>query len=212
VKFVLFCEGWTEKGALPDLLRRWLNSKLPQQVGIQPVRFNGWAEMEKDAANKAKLHLPRMGVIAVIGLLDLYGPSFYRPEHKSVEHRFEFAKRHMEMKANDPRFRQYFAVHDIEAWILSQPGLLPSTVRRKLPGTAGNPETVNFDEPPARLLDRCYREATGRKYKKVTYGAELFRELDPAVVREKCPYFRLMADDLVNMAAKALESSKQRQG
>jgi hypothetical protein len=212
VKFVPFCEGWTEKGALPDFLRRWLNCKLPQQVGIQPVRFNGWTEMYKDVAVKARLHLQKADVIAVIGLLDLHGPTFYRPEHISAGQRHEFAKRHMEAKVDDTRFRQYFAVHDLEAWILSQPSLLPAAVRKKLPGITANPEMINFDEPPARLLDRCYREATQRNYKKVTYGAELFRDLDPVVVREKCPYFRQMADDLVDLAAKALEFQQKGQG
>ncbi len=210
--FVLFCEGWTEKGALPDFLRRWLNCKLPQRVGIQPVRFNGWAEMDKDVAVKARLHLQRSDVIAVIGLLDLHGPSFYLPEHASVKQRIDFAKQRIEAKVNNPQFRQYFAVHDIEAWILSQPALLPSAVRKKLPGTIADPEMVNFDEPPARLLNRCFREATQRNYKKVTYGAELFRDLDPCVVREKCPYFRQMADELVDLATKALESNQQLQG
>ena len=133
--FVLFCEGWTEKGALPDFLRRWLNCKLPQPAGIQPVRFNGWAEMDKDVAVKARLHLQRSNIIAVIGLLDLHGPSFYLPEHASVKQRIDFAKQRIEAKVNNPQFRQYFAVHDIEAWILSQPALLPSAVRKKLPGT-----------------------------------------------------------------------------
>ena len=73
MKFVLFCEGWTEKGALPDFLRRWLNSNLPEKVGIQPVRFNGWAEMVKDSPVKARLHLHSPDVIAVVALLDLVG-------------------------------------------------------------------------------------------------------------------------------------------
>ncbi|MBI4026848.1 MAG: hypothetical protein HY360_17825 [Verrucomicrobia bacterium] len=57
MKFVLFCEGATEMGALPDFLRRWLNSKLSVKVGVQPVGFNGWAEMVKDGPKKAQLHL-----------------------------------------------------------------------------------------------------------------------------------------------------------
>jgi len=207
LKFVLFCEGWTEKGALPDFLRRWLNSKLPKKVGVQPVRFNGWAEMCNDIPIKAGLHLRRPDVIAVIALLDLYGPTFYPDNCTKVSERFEWAKAHLEKKAANPRFHQYFAVHDIEAWILSQPEILPPQVRKKLPGKIANPETVNFDKPPAYLLNRLYEEATGRSYKKRTYGEELFRELDPEAVREKCPYFRKLSDDLLDMAKKALEAT-----
>jgi hypothetical protein len=206
VKFVLFCEGWTEKGALPDFLRRWLDSKLPVKVGVQPVRFNGWAEMAKDSPVKARLHLCRSDVIAVVALLDLHGPTFYPPDRTTVAERYQWAKAHIEKQADQPRFLQFFAVHEIEAWILSQPDLLPPAVRKKLPGKHEKPETVNFDEPPAYLLNRLYVETTGRTYKKRTYGEELFRRLDPQVVWEKCPYFRELADELVNLAKKALGS------
>jgi len=205
MRFVLFCEGWTEQGALPDFLRRWLNSKLPTRVGVQPVRFNGWTEMVKDSRVKAHLHLCNSDIIAVVALLDLYGPTFYPADRTTVAERYEWAKAHLEKKVDHPRFLQHFAVHDIEAWILSQPDVLPPAVRRKLPGKHANPETVNFGEPPAYLLNRLYEEATGRTYKKRTYGEELFRELDPQLVWEKCPYFRRLADDLVKLAKRAIE-------
>lgn len=204
MRFVLFCEGWTEKGALPDFLRRWLDSKLPSKVGVQPVRFNGWAEMVKDIPVKARLHLCRSDVIAVVAPLDLQGPTFYPPDRTTVAERYKWAKAHLEERAQQPRFRQHFAVHEIEAWILSQPEVLPPAVLKKLPGKHVKPETVNFDEPPACLLNRLYVEATGWNYKKRTYGEELFRKLNPQVVWEKCPYFRDLADELVDLAKKAL--------
>lgn len=204
MKFVLFCEGWTEKGALPEFLRRWLNSNLQERIGIQPVRFKGWSELVRESAVKAHLHLRHPDVIAVVALLDLYGPTFYPTDRETVAERVEWAKVHLEEKVNHPRFRQHFAVHDIEAWILSQPEVLPSAVGKKLKNV--NPETVNFDNPPSRLLGRLYEEATGFAFKKRTYGEELFRKLDPRIVREKCPHFRKLADDLLDMARKALET------
>lgn len=204
MKFVLFCEGATEVRALPEFLRRWLNSKLPERIGIQPVRFNGWTELVKDSPTKAHLHLKNPDVIAVVALIDLYGPTFYPPDRKTAEERCEWAKGDLERKVDHPRFRQHFAVHDFEAWILSQPDLLPAAVRKKLPGKVEKPETVNFREPPADLLDKLYTEATNRSYKKTTYGAELFSQLNPQVVREKCPHFRKLADDLIDLATQAL--------
>jgi hypothetical protein len=204
VKFVLFCEGATEKGALPDFLRRWLNTRLTEKVGVQPVGFNGWAEMVKDIPTKVPMHLAKPDVIAVVALLDLYGPTFYPPNCTSVAERFDWAKAHLEKQVSDSRFRQFFAVHDVEAWILSQPGLLPAAVRKKLPGKHVKPETVNFDEPPADLLNRLYTEATGKGYKKTTYGLALFRELDPEVVRDRCPFFCRLTDELLVLAENAL--------
>ena len=208
MKFVLFCEGATEKGALPEFLRRWLNSQLSVKVGIQPVGFNGWAEMVKDSPKKAQLHLSKSDVIAVVALLDLYGPTLnYPTDCKTASEKVEWARVNLQSKVDDVRFRQHFAVHDVEAWILSQPDVLPLAVQKKLPGKTEKPETVNFDEPPAYLLKRLYEETTKGSYKKVTYGVDLFRKLDPQVVREKCPYFRKLADDLVDLAKNALGST-----
>jgi hypothetical protein len=190
--------------ALPGFLRRWLNSNLTEKVGVQPVRFSGWAEMVKESPAKARLHLRKSDVIAVVALLDLHGPTFYPTSRTQVVDRFDWAKAHLENQVNDPRFRQHFAVHDVEAWILSQPELLPLQVQKKLPGKTAKPEVVNFDEPPAYLLNRLYEEATGRGYKKRTYGEDLFRKLDPQVVRKKCPYFGRLADELVDLAKAAL--------
>jgi len=165
--------------------------------------------MVKDSPKKVQLYLNKPDVIAVIALLDLYGPTFpYPADCSTAIKRFEWAKAHLEKQAgNHPRFRQHFAVHDVEAWILSQPDVLPAVVRKKLsPGKTEKPETVNFDEPPANLLRRLYEEATGRSYKKVTYGEELFRKLNPEVVHQKCPHFRKLADDLEALAKTALES------
>ncbi|MEN6436959.1 MAG: TOPRIM nucleotidyl transferase/hydrolase domain-containing protein, partial [Syntrophobacter sp.] len=39
MKFILLVEGHTEKIALPDFFKRWLDPRLKQRVGIQFVRF-----------------------------------------------------------------------------------------------------------------------------------------------------------------------------
>lgn len=53
MKFVLFVEGHTEQKAVPSFLKRWLDPKLQQAVGIKSVRFDGWPELVKDVAIKA---------------------------------------------------------------------------------------------------------------------------------------------------------------
>jgi hypothetical protein len=42
MKFVLFVEGHTEKLAVPQLLKRWLDPRLAKPVGIKVSRFEGW--------------------------------------------------------------------------------------------------------------------------------------------------------------------------
>ena len=78
MKFIVFVEGHTEKKALPDFFRRWLDPQLSERVGIKVVRFEGWAELWREAPKKARLYLygpDKDDIIAVISLLDLYGPA-----------------------------------------------------------------------------------------------------------------------------------------
>jgi len=57
MKFVLFVEGYTEEKIIAPFLKRWLDPRLQQRVGIQVVRFDGWAEMVDDLPVKAPMYL-----------------------------------------------------------------------------------------------------------------------------------------------------------
>jgi hypothetical protein len=63
-----------------------------------------------------------------------------------------------------------------------------------------HPETVNFDEPPAKLLDRLYSAHTKRSYKKVVNGKELFGRLDPDVAYRQCPKLKELLDKMLELA------------
>jgi hypothetical protein len=146
MKFILFVEGDTEKRALPAFLKKWLDQRLSQSVSIHPVRFNGWSELAKDAPKKAMLYLTgpqKDDIVGVIALLDLYGPTIYPSGKRTAKQRYEWAKGELEGKVNHDRFRQFFAVHETEAWLLSDPDLFPAEIRKELhiiPGTE-----VEFD-------------------------------------------------------------------
>jgi len=203
VKFVLFVEGQTEKQALRDWIRRWLDPRLQRPVGIKSVRFDRWRDYVNHIRTKVRLNLSgKVGndVIAGIGLLDLYGPTFYPSGVSTVDGRYAWAKQHLEVMVGHGKFRQYFAVHETEAWLLADPGILPVQVRNALPGSCGQPETVNFVDPPSRLLARLYRSTLNQVYKKVTDGANLFQALDPNTAYAKCPYLSQLLDDMVTLA------------
>ncbi len=203
MKFVLFCEGPTERKSLPAFFKRWLDDKLSQPVGIAPVKFGGWRDLYEGAPKKAQLRLKETDVIAVISLLDLYGPTFY-PEHlNAADKRYDWAKKHMEERVGQDKFRQFFAVHEVEAWLLSDLTLFPKEIKSGFPGKAKNPETVNFNEPPAKLLDRLYGDRLKRSYKKVTQGKELFDKLSPEKARNKCPRLTEMLDEMLKLAKAA---------
>ena len=203
MNFVLLVEGDTEKKTLADFFKRWLDPKLKRRVGFKVVKCSGWADLVKESPKKAKLHLEEKDVIAVFALLDLYGPTIYPDALKSVSERYKWAKSHLEGRVDDTRFRQHFAVHETEAWLFSNPALFPNAVKDALPAGARKPEEINFDQPPSKLLGKLYKEKTGRGYKKVAHGKDLFDRLDPEAAYGKCPYLKRLLDDMLKMAREA---------
>jgi hypothetical protein len=209
MRFVLFVEGHTEDIALPAFLKRWLDPRLGQPVGIRTVRFDGWPTLLKNAPLKANMHLngpAKDDIVAVISLLDLYGPTFYPSNLIASDARCTWATAHIEGLVNHPRFFQFFAVHEVEAWLLSDPKIFPTEVKKSLSTKANHPEAVNFDEPPAKLLERLYSTNTKRSYKKVVNGRELFGRLDPEVAYRQCPNLKKMLDKMLELAQSTLPS------
>ena len=203
MKFVLFVEGHTEKKSIAPFLKRWLDPKLKQRVHIQTVKFDGWAEMVKDMSNRTRRYLEgpdRDQIIAVMALLDLYGPTIYPGHLPSAEERYLWGVEDLTRKVAQERFRMFFAVHEVEAWLLSRPEIFPHIVASKFPGRVQHPETVNFDTPPAKLLDNLYNQVLKRGYNKVVFGSNFFQNLDPDVVYQKCPHFAEMMDEMLRLA------------
>jgi hypothetical protein len=226
MKFILFIEGHTEKKALSAFFKKWLDPRLVKPVGIKTVRFEGARELVKDLSKKVTLYLDTSkqhkqtkkkikgsekdkndevnDIIAVIALLDLYGLELSHPaDKKTSRQRYEWAKKHLENQVNHPKFRQFFAVHETEAWLLSDPNLFSDKIKKALPKRIQHPEEINFDMPPAKLLERLYDLKTGRTYKKIMHGSELFRKLDPNLAYIKCPRLKALLDEMLKLAKEA---------
>ncbi len=206
MKSILFVEGPTEGKALPAFFKRWLDTQLTQPVGINTVKFDGWPELVHKVERKASFYFNRrdqQDIIAIISLIDLYGPTIYPNHILTAKERFDWLKHDLERKVDHPRFRQFFAVHETEAWLLSQPELFPAKVHNAFPGNVDQPETVNFHEPPAKLLERLYRDKLHSTYKKVVHGSTLFAQLDPQIAYDKCPKLKELPDEMLKLAKEA---------
>jgi len=206
MKFVMFVEGETERKALPAFVKRWLDPQLSQNVGVQPILFVGWSDLVRNMVSRAHAYLNSPGsseIIAVISLLDLYGPDFYPANRTTADQRYHWAKADLEAKVGHRKFHQHFAVHECEAWLLSNLNAFPRELRTGFPGRCAQPENVNCNEPPKKLLRRLYRERLRDSYKEVVHGAELFAELDPVVAHRKCPRLREMLDEMLALAKDA---------
>ena len=174
---------------------------------IKCIQFGGWSDLVKDLRKVAHLHLNdpkhRDQTIGLVALLDLYGPTFYPDDCKTPSQRVSWAKSHFENQVSHPRFRMFFAVHEVEAWFLSNPALFPDKVGRAIRSKARNPEEVNFDLPPKALLKKLYREKLKQTYKEVTLGSEFFSRLDPVAAAAVCPNLKAMLDEMIALAKDA---------
>jgi hypothetical protein len=199
VNLALYVEGPTEDRALPLFLKRWLDHKLSRPVRVKPVNLQGSGNYIRSFAQRAKKDLDSGGLIAVVGLLDLYGVPLQLPPNSTTAAKYTWAKVELERQVGDPRFRQHFAVHETEAWLLSDPSIFPAAVRQRLESFADRPESVNFQQPQAKLLRQVY-SADGREYKKVVDGSALFAKLDPNRAYQRCPHLRMLLDDMLSLA------------
>lgn len=203
----IFVEGDSERGdarrrTLGPFLHRWLDPQMPpgRKVGLSIVKFKGCSNFLDDVGDKAEQHLASRKANVVFGLVDLYGLPPNRIDFSkcsSVAEKVNVARQYIRgliPTAFRSRFRQHFAVHELEAWLLADPRLWPNDIRAKI--SAKPPEEVNFQEPPARFLKRLLRG----DYKKTTTAMNLFPRLDLELARSKCPYLKLLLDDLLRVA------------
>jgi hypothetical protein len=210
MRFILLVEGRTEHRVIGDFLGRWLNPQLRKRVGMDVVNLKNFGAFKNKAAERARDYLgggEGRHVIAVIGLLDLYGPDrsdFYPLNKQSADERYDWGVAYFEQQVDNPsRFRMFFAVHELEAWLLSQPSVLPREVAERVARDRRDPEKVNFNRPPAKMLRESYTQELHREYKKTVDGPRLFAQLDPETARQRCPHLKRLLDDMLALAKKA---------
>ncbi len=189
---------------MPPFLKRWLDSRPPRRVSIRAVPFGGIGAYLDELAKKAAMRLKDEGVGFVFGLVDLYGLPKDFVQGADIRAKVKFAKEKIEKllpaKLRN-QFRQHFAVHETEAWLLAQPDLFPSRIR--IPRRwSEHPERVDMDNPPAKRLDKIFRTQTGSGYKKTVQARILFPKLSPDQAYSKCPHLKALLDDLLAVAQK----------
>jgi predicted ATPase len=113
------------------------------------------------------------------------------------------AKQEMERRVSHDHFRQHFAVHETEAWLLSDLNVFPREIQGDLPRTS-RPESINHQHPPGHRLKDIYWRRLNRKYKKPIEGTSLFRKLDPETAYQCCAHLRLLLDDVLSLATGSL--------
>jgi uncharacterized protein DUF4276 len=206
-RVALFVEGDTERGearrrTLSAFFHRWLDPQLPpaSKVGITPVKFQGVSNYLDDLPQKVALYLDDGRANFVFGLIDLYGIPVSRidlSKYSTIQEKVKAGRAYIRALVPQEyreRFRQHFAVHEIEAWLLAYPEQWPAEVRSQI--TKRPPEQVDFNEPPAKFLKRIL----GGRYKKTTTAMNVFPRVDPQGAINQCPHLKHLVEDLLAVA------------
>lgn len=202
MRFILIVEGDTEKRSIEGLIRKHLVEKTGQNIGVRAININGYGNFFRDLPQKVKKYLAgpdKEEILAIVGLMDLYKTPYARDVNCSIRERILQGTQLFEDSVKQDRFRMFFAVHEYEAWLLSDVEKFDPAIRGRIASHARNPEEVNTDEPPSKYLKRIYSEYLHREYKKTVDGKVLMGRVDPQKVYEKCPNFRAMIDFFVSL-------------
>lgn len=201
--FVIIVEGKTEKLAIPDFIRKWLDKGLCEKVGIKQRLFIG-RKLESGYSRQAGKIIEtdnKNEIIGVIGLRDLYGMGYdLEGKSKGKERLIRDLSTRIESPVNEKRFKMFFAVHELEAWLFSDSEIFPTDIKSEITRISQPPENIDFDKPPSRRLKDIYNRKTKGQYGKTTTGRDLFSKLDPNDAYDRCPYFKLMLDTMEKMA------------
>lgn len=194
-KIVLYCEGHTEEDVLKPLLNQYLKELREVQCALEIDNLKGVGQIKREIGDATRRDLTQSGVIAVFALVDLYGSGFDTVAKVKAE-----LRRRVPPEYRD-RFHPHLAVHEIEAWIFAVPQVLNEwlgTTIKPFP----NPETINTQNPPAKLLEELTRRhKQSRVPTKRSMAQRLFAKISSqeAYVNEiysKCKHFKAFVDDL----------------
>ena len=118
----------------------------------------------------------------------------------TLNHRIDLITDQLVRDINTSRFIPYFQIHEFESLLFSEPekliNLLKSlykTNTRKLEQELRNPEEINFDLPPSKLI-----ESVEPLYAKLRDGTLLMKKLNIQTIIDRCPYFKQWIDSIVS--------------
>jgi len=201
MRITIYVEGQTEQGSLRDFFQRYLQSNNIQHIGIDipPPSGSGFFQARYLKRVRTILDQPKNDVIAVLGLADfLKFPKLIEcpKQHEDQATQIQWLKTELERAVDDSRFQMFFAVYEIEAWLLSQPAIFAASIASKL-GSIPQPENI---PEPYKFINDSYLSVTRKEYDKVIHGRSLFQKLDPTTASAKCPHLRMLLMSLATFA------------
>lgn len=197
MKLTLIVEGKTEKAFLPHL-RKFLASRLADKM----PRFDICA-YDGRIPTGAKLHRVVHKLLSgknksdhVIALTDVYTGS-QPPEFRTAT---EAKEKMRSWVGEEPRFHPHAALHDFEAWLLPYWSSIQKLAGHNKNVPAGNPETVNHNNPPAYRIKEIFEIGTCRdSYVKPRDAGHILSKNDLSVAVDACPELKALVNTIISV-------------
>lgn len=197
MKIALIVEGKTEKAFLPYLrtfLQKHLRGMMPR-LDVTPYdgRIPTGGKLDRVVRN---LLNGRQAADHAIALTDVYTGS-RPPDFIDAAD----AKRKMRQWVNNnPRFHPHAAQYDFEAWLLPYWGTIQRLAGHNQAAPAGNPETVNHDNPPAHRIKAMFEAGQCRdSYVKPRDAGRILRENDLSVAIAQCAELKALVNTIISL-------------
>jgi hypothetical protein len=195
VKISIIVEGKTEKAFLP-YLREYLKVRLTDRMPrLDPFPYDGRIPKgEKLKRVVENLLKGRNASDHVIALTDVYTGS-NPPDFQDAGD----AKSKMKSwVGTEPRFHPHAAQYDFEAWLLPYWSTIQKLAGHNKTAPAGNPESVNHNNPPAYRLSEIFEIGRCRdSYVKPRDAGRILRDNDLSVAVAQCPELKAMINTIL---------------
>lgn len=195
MKIALIVEGKTEKAFVPHLrkfLEPHLQGRMPK---IDGNPYNGRIPTETKLKRIVQISLSgRNPADHVIALTDVYTGS-QPPDFANASD----AKNKMRQWVGDePRFHPHVAQHDFEAWLLPYWPYIQQLADHNKTAPAGNPETVNHNNPPAHRIKEIFEAGRCRdSYIKPRDANRILSNNDLSVAIAQCAELKAFVNTIL---------------
>ena len=199
MRIKIFCEGQTEEG-----LRLLLGKAVAvPSCGIHIKTYEGVGALLRGLDDAVESEL-RSGARVVFCVVDYH--HYPLPEitrNLPLERRLEAIKSDVLGKIDNSRrsaLRCHVIIHEVDAWILADEQVIAQRLKIKNIPSWQQPENVNDEKPPSKVLQELFRTRSPlkKRYSKYKDGVDMLEKVDWQKIYDKCPAFKQLVDDLRN--------------
>ena len=195
VSIAVIVEGATEralKPALMALLRRQSPTSLPS-LSFYPSngRIPKRDPLKREVMRLLAIH------DHVVALTDVYTGTEPREFTTGLDARSAMRA----WVGNEPRFHPHAAQHEFEAWLLPYWSRIQRLAGSNRQRSSQQPETVNHDRPPSKLLREVFRTGSkGADFQKILHASAILRDQDLTIAAHACPELKSLLNTILTLS------------